>query len=61
MSMNFAMIKGIIIPKGRVNKIKDRSGKVLWKQLAVETSNFSLADGSILVTSDGQIFKTKEE
>lgn len=35
-----------------------------WKVLSTqseETSNFTLSDGSVLVTSDGQIFNAKEE
>lgn len=35
-----------------------------WKKLSVEsaeTSNFTLSDGSILLTSDGQIFNITEE
>lgn len=38
------------------------SGAV-WKKLAKEvlTSNFTLSDGSILITADGLVFNVKEE
>lgn len=38
------------------------SGAV-WKKLNKEeiTSNFTLSDGSILITADGLVFNTKEE
>lgn len=40
------------------------SGGRVWKKLSAEsaeTSNFTLSDGSILLTADGQIFNAKEE
>lgn len=38
------------------------NGRV-WKKLNKEelTSNFTLSDGSILITADGLVFNTKEE
>lgn len=39
------------------------SGGRAWKKLTKEvlTSNFTLSDGSILITADGLVFNTKEE
>lgn len=39
------------------------SGGRVWKKLSAEsaeTSNFTLSDGAIMLTSDGQIFISKE-
>jgi hypothetical protein len=39
------------------------SGGRAWKKLTKEvlTSNFTLSDGSILLTADGLVFNVKEE
>lgn len=54
--IDFSTLQGLTTPEGVVTQITDASGKVLWKK-----SNFILADGSTLVTSDGLIFNAKEE
>lgn len=55
--MNLSKIKSLTIPEGKVESISI-GGVTVWSAIV---SSFILSDGSILTTSDGNIFITKQE